>query len=45
LSALANLGDDVSQVWIVAQTFPEEAAVQFKASIQCIRGQNELMLA
>jgi len=45
LTALANLGEDVSQVWIVAQTFPEDSAVQFKASVQCERGQSELVLA
>ena len=28
----------------VAQTFPEDAAVQFKANIQCERGQNVLRL-
>jgi exonuclease SbcC len=45
LKALANLGEDVSQVWIVAQTFPEDSAVEFMASIECQRGQSELILA
>lgn len=44
LTALANLGQDVSQVWIVAQTFPEDSVVQFKASLKCERGQSELLL-
>jgi len=45
LKALANLGEDVSQVWIVAQSFPEDSTVEFMASIECQRGQSELILA
>jgi len=42
LAALAELGEDVSQVWIVAQTFPEKSEVQFGTSIVCQRGQASL---
>ncbi|RMG35892.1 MAG: ATPase [Gammaproteobacteria bacterium] len=42
LAALAELGDDISQVWIVAQSFPEDAGVRFDVHIQCERGQDEL---
>ena len=42
LVALADLGTDISQVWIVAQTFPQDAAVRFDASIACERGMDEL---
>ncbi len=44
LAALAELGDDISQVWIVAQSFPEDAGVRFDVHIQCERGQDELVV-
>lgn len=44
LSALTQLGDDVSQVWIVAQAFPQDADVGFDANLVCERGQNRLVL-
>jgi exonuclease SbcC len=43
LIALTELGDDISQVWIVAQSFPRDA-VNFDAHIQCERGRDELTL-
>lgn len=43
LTALADLGEDMSQVWIVAQTFPEGAA-QFEANIVCDRSQGQLVV-
>lgn len=42
LGALSSLGDDISQVWIVAQTFPDHAEVEFSANLVCQRGQSEL---
>ncbi|WP_043108039.1 hypothetical protein [endosymbiont of unidentified scaly snail isolate Monju] len=44
LAALAELGEDISQVWIVAQSFPEDAGVRFDVHIECRREQNELVL-
>ena len=44
LIALADLGADISQVWIVAQTFPEDAEIRFDAHIACERGREELAL-
>lgn len=44
LAALADLGQDISQVWIVAQTFPQDTPVQFDANIVCERGMDELVL-
>lgn len=41
LTALANLGEDVSQVWIVAQSFPD-GAVQFDTTLECKRDQSQL---
>ena len=43
LAALAELGDDISQVWIVAQSFPEDGGVRFDVHIRCERGQDELV--
>lgn len=45
LHALADLGDDISQVWIVAQDFPENCAVSFDTIINCERDQNTLRVA
>jgi len=42
LHALADLGDDISQVWIVAQDFPENCEVQFDTTIYCDRASNTL---
>jgi len=44
LAALADLGEDISQVWIVAQSFPQESAVAFDAHITCERGSEQLIL-
>ncbi len=43
LGALADLGEDISQVWIVAQSFPEDAGVGFDVHIECYREQDELV--
>lgn len=45
LHALADLGDDISQVWIVAQDFPENCEVSFDTIINCERGKNTLHVA
>jgi exonuclease SbcC len=37
LRALADLGGDISQVWIVAQDFPENCEVAFDTIITCER--------
>lgn len=42
LHALADLGDDISQVWIVAQDFPENTDVDFDTKIYCERGSDTL---
>jgi exonuclease SbcC len=42
LQALADLGDDISQVWIVAQDFPENCKVDFDTIINCERESNTL---
>ncbi len=42
LQALTDLGDDISQVWIVAQDFPDNCEVQFDTTINCERGSNVL---
>ncbi len=44
LAALAELGEDISQVWIVAQSFPEDTEVRFDVHIECRREQDELVL-
>jgi len=44
LVALADLSEDISQVWIVAQSFPVDSAVGFDAHIVCERGSEELLL-
>jgi exonuclease SbcC len=43
LIALANLGEEVSQVWIVAQQFPEQTEVAFAVNIACQRGEERLI--
>jgi exonuclease SbcC len=45
LHALADLGDDISQVWIVAQDFPENCEVSFDTIINCERGSNTLSMS
>lgn len=42
LHALTELGDDISQVWIVAQDFPPDCEVKFDTIIHCARGSNTL---
>ncbi|MCB1924713.1 MAG: AAA family ATPase [Gammaproteobacteria bacterium] len=42
LHALADLGDDISQVWIVAQDFPEHCEVHFDTTVFCERGSDTL---
>jgi exonuclease SbcC len=42
LQALADLGDDISQVWIVAQDFPENCEVEFDTVVYCDRASNTL---
>ncbi len=42
LQALANLDEDISQVWIVAQDFPEKCKVPFDTRIECERTSNTL---
>lgn len=45
LHALADLGDDISQVWIVAQSFPENCEVNFDTKIHCERASNTLTVS
>ena len=45
LYALTDLGDDISQVWIVAQDFPQNCQVKFDTKIFCERGSNTLTVA
>lgn len=42
--ALSDLGEDIPQVWIVAQTFDENIEVDFEASLVCERDKNTLLL-
>jgi len=42
LRALAELGDDISQVWIVAQDFPDNCEVKFDTVISCERNKDTL---
>jgi exonuclease SbcC len=42
LQSLTDLGDDISQVWIVAQDFPEKCEVKFDTKITCERDSNVL---
>ncbi len=44
LQALTNLGDDISQVWIVAQDFPDRCEVEFDTKINCDRDSNTLVV-
>lgn len=44
LHALADLGDDISQVWIVAQGFPENCEVTFDTVINCERNRDTLQV-
>jgi exonuclease SbcC len=45
LHALADLGDDISQVWIVAQDFPDNCGVTFDTKINCERASNTLTVS
>lgn len=42
MQALTDLGDDISQVWIVAQDFPDNCKVTFDTRIDCARGSDTL---
>ena len=42
LHALTDIGDDISQVWIVAQDFPDNCDVKFDTMINCDPGSNIL---
>ena len=42
LQALTDLGDDISQVWIVAQSFPQSCEVEFDTRINCERDSDTL---
>ncbi len=44
LHALADLGDDISQVWIVAQGFPENCEIDFDTKIDCDRNSDTLVV-
>ena len=44
LQSLTNLGDDISQVWIVAQDFPDKCEVKFDTKINCDRDSNILVV-
>lgn len=44
LIALANLGEKVSQVWIVTQEFPQQDEVSFAVNIVCERGKDQLLV-
>ena len=45
LQALADLGDDISQVWLVAQDFPDNCKVDFDTIINCDRESNTLSVS
>jgi exonuclease SbcC len=45
LQALTNLGDDISQVWIVAQAFPENCQVEFDTTVYCDRESDVLSVS
>jgi exonuclease SbcC len=42
LQALTKLGDDMSQVWIVAQGFPSDCEVRFDTHVHCDRSSDTL---
>jgi exonuclease SbcC len=44
LQALAKLDEDISQVWIVAQDFPEKCQVPFDTRIECERTSDTLIV-
>ena len=44
LQALTDLGDDITQIWIVAQDFPEECDVSFDTVIHCDLESNSLLV-
>lgn len=45
LQSLTDLGDDISQVWIVAQDFPDKCEVKFDTKINCDRDSNTLIVS
>jgi exonuclease SbcC len=44
LAALGGLSDDISQIWIVAQTFPKGAEVKFAVRLECAHDAEVLSL-
>ena len=45
LKALAELGDDISQVWIVAQDFPQGCDIEFDTKVYCDRASDTLSVS
>ncbi len=45
LRALTDLGDDISQVWIVSQDFPDDCDVEFDTKVNCERASDTLEVA
>ncbi|MCB1775276.1 MAG: AAA family ATPase, partial [Gammaproteobacteria bacterium] len=45
LHALADIGDDISQVWIVAQDFPADCEEQFDTRLVCNRDSDTLIVS
>ena len=45
LHALADIGDDISQVWIVAQEFPPDCEEQFDTRLVCNRDSDTLIVS
>lgn len=43
LNALNKLSEDLSQIWIVAQTFPQASEVAFATSLECSRDLDRLV--
>jgi exonuclease SbcC len=44
LMALSNLDEQINQVWIVAQSFPQQADVKFAAHLECGHGKTHLVI-
>jgi exonuclease SbcC len=44
LEALSAIDSDISQIWIVAQSFPEGADVSFASRIECARDRDALQV-
>lgn len=43
LNALNRLSEDLSQIWIVSQTFPQDSEVSFARSLECSRDLDRLV--